>query len=455
MKKAKAGMKIAIFAVVLVVLLASTLSLAFSVQPITAPSAIHIRSDGLIDPPTANITTANNVTYAFTDSINVSIVIERSNIVVDGGGYMIQDGGTGGAFDQWSLKVGVGLFGMNNVTIKNTNVMGFNIGIDLQDSFNCSVSGNNVTANEPIGICITDSSNCTVLGNNIVGNSQEGIYLGVPVQSYSIPPSNFNVICGNNITGNYRGIHLGVCSNFNGVFGNTIMNNRWGIESSDSFSNNILGNSIASNYRGIEFSVSFGNTISGNNVTTNIEYGVLLEGASAFNVISENNITNSSYGVSLDNSDFNQIFGNNLANHKEGLRLLSCSRNLLYHNNFINNTENTDILDSANVWDSGYPVGGNYWSGRSTPDEDMDKIGDRPYMIDTNNTDRYPLIYPYGFLPTPDIDRNGAVDKDDVATVARAFSSRPGDLEWNPRADIDTNEVINIFDAANVAKQCS
>jgi len=39
-----------------------------------------------------------------------------------------------------------------------------------------------------------------------------------------------------------------------------------------------------------------------------------------------------------------------------------------------------------------YPSGGNYWSDYAGVDADGDGIGDPPYVIDENNTDRYPLI---------------------------------------------------------------
>jgi hypothetical protein len=48
--------------------------------------------------------------------------------------------------------------------------------------------------------------------------------------------------------------------------------------------------------------------------------------------------------------------------------------------------------NSVNFWDSGYPSGGNYWSNYTGVDADNDGIGDEPYTIDANNTDRYPLV---------------------------------------------------------------
>ncbi len=59
---------------------------------------------------------------------------------------------------------------------------------------------------------------------------------------------------------------------------------------------------------------------------------------------------------------------------------------------------------SGNVWDDGYPSGGNYWSNYtgfdlySGPYQNLtgsDGIGDTNHTIDANNQDGYPLIKPY------------------------------------------------------------
>ena len=78
---------------VLLALLIGTLNLASRVEKAEASGTIYIRSDGSIDPPDAPIVTADNVTYLLSGNINSSvdgIVIERSNVILDGGGYGVQ-----------------------------------------------------------------------------------------------------------------------------------------------------------------------------------------------------------------------------------------------------------------------------------------------------------------------------------------------------------------------------
>jgi parallel beta-helix repeat protein len=498
--EAKARMEKAVFATTAIVLLASTLVLASAIQFASASGAIRIRSDGVVDPSTAHIVTADNGTYAFTDNIDDSIVIERSNIVITGNGYKVQGGNGEGGSNQWGAKLGFHLISVNNVTIKNTNIESFDFGVCIETSSNCSIVGNNITGNNPIGVVVAASCKCSIFGNNITRNNQQGIYLGVPRMSkVFLGSSNFNTVSENNIMDNYWGIYFGFSSNFNIVSDNNITDNQWGVELFDSFSNNILGNNIVGNHRGIEFSDSFSNTVSGNNIAANIQDGVRLHDISAFNTVSDNNITDNLHGVSLqrssrnsifgnnitangddgiclyDSSDYNSISGNDITNNKKGIKLnhssncrifennvanlnhdlymSSSMKNILHHNNFMGNTDQTYVLDSVNVWDNGYPSGGNYWNGCSIPDKNMDWIGDESCVIDENNADRYPLTYPFGFVPKPDVNGDGVVNNNDITVVAGAFPSEPGDSKWNPLADMDMNEIINILDVAKVAKQ--
>jgi len=69
--------------------------------------------------------------------------------------------------------------------------------------------------------------------------------------------------------------------------------------------------------------------------------------------------------------------------------------NRIYHNDFVDNKKQVQSYSSSNVWDDGYPSGGNYWSDYNGYDSNHDGIGDTSYFIDENNTDHYPLMVPY------------------------------------------------------------
>jgi len=160
---------------------------------------------------------------------------------------------------------------------------------------------------------------------------------------------------------------------------------------------------------GIKLYKSNRNTIYKNNLENNILRGILAV-FSDFNIISENNITNSYYGVLLFYSRSNNIHQNNIANNSHGIGIDNSFDNQIYHNNFFNNTQQVHNIASSNIWDNGYPSGGNYWSNyigvdiKRGPNQDQhgsDGIGDTSYIIDVNNTDRYPLMYPYGSILPP------------------------------------------------------
>jgi len=90
-----------------------------------------------------------------------------------------------------------------------------------------------------------------------------------------------------------------------------------------------------------------------------------------------------------------------------GVYLSSSSNNAMYHNNFLDSTYQVYIAHtSINVWDDGYPSGGNYWSDyvEMYPDaEEIDGSGiwNTPYVIDDDNQDNYPLMEPW--TPPPPI----------------------------------------------------
>ncbi len=321
------------------VLLANIFVMAFDIQSVKARETIYIRADGSIYPLAAPISTADKVTYTFTGSINDSIVVERDNIVVDGIGYVLRGLGNGSGID---------LSFRSNVTIKNIEIEHFDYGIYLNHSTKNIINGNIMTAINFEAVRLYESSNNNITGNNIATNVWDGIVL------YG---SSNNEITKNNLTSNYDGLRL-----------------------YESLNTSIAENVITNNYHGIFLAFSLNNTIVKNNITANNGNGISLYWSSNENRIVENHIA---------------------ANSWCGLRLNESSNNLIYHNNFVDNAYQIDTLNSVNVWDGGYPSGGNYWSnsisidlyeGAYQNETGSDGIGDTQYTIDENNRDNYPLM---------------------------------------------------------------
>jgi len=347
------------------IVLVGVLGRVLELQKVKASGTIYIRANGLVDPSTAPIQRDGNL-YTFTGNLFDEIVIERDNILVDGAGYTVQGTGSG---------TGIALSGRSNVAIKNMEIRAFTYGVLLTHSSSNSITGNEIT-------------------NNTVGMKLEAL-------------SDNNNVYGNRITNNIYGITLqGSCSH-NNVSRNKIEKNDIGIDLFGSCNyNNVSRNSIANNnYTGIVLYDSSNNYISENNITTNAE-GIKLD-SSLNNSISNNNITDNDYaGILLWYlSDNNSVHGNNITNNNHGIDLADSINNSIYHNNFINNTkqvydyawDHPETLPSKNIWDDGYPSGGNYWSDyeeRYPNATEIDDSGlwDTPYVIDADNQDNYPII---------------------------------------------------------------
>jgi parallel beta-helix repeat protein len=159
-------------------------------------------------------------------------------------------------------------------------------------------------------------------------------------------------------------------------------------------------------------------------------------------------------------SNGNTVSYNNITSNGDGIDLYySSANNVIYHNNFVNNTFSVyPSYAGENVWDNGYPSGGNYWSDYAGVDQKRgpnqnqpgsDGIGDTPYVINSNNRDRYPLTNPW--IPSPDLNKNGTVDIFDLVIVAIAYGSTLGEPNWNPNADLNKDNTINIQDLTIIA----
>ena len=325
--------------IILALLFLSLFAFAFTLQTARAQGYIWILANGSIasSGQPANITTSDNITYTFTGNNYLPMMVDRSNIIINGMGHKLQAPGGYG----FTLQT------MSNVTIKNTIITNSAFGIYLYSSSGNALLDNHITTNSSFAIQLYGSSGNTLSGNTVTTTGGDGIEL--------YASSDNNTLSGNNVTANGDvGIDLESSSN----------------------SNTLSGNNVTANNVGVYLDLSSGNVLSGNNVTAN------------------------SLGVDLGSSSGNVLFGNNVtANSYYGIYLYSSSDNTFYHNNFIN-AQQVYSDSSSNTWDNGYPSGGNYWSDYRTRypnavENDSSAIWNTPYNVSSGNIDRYPLMGPF------------------------------------------------------------
>lgn len=407
------SIKFALLMVLIFVLVSGILGIVFRVQMVKASETIYIRADGSIDPSTANITTLDNVTYTFTGSIYDVIVVEKSNIIIDGGGHVLQGSGSG---------KGLKVCKISNVTIKNLSIEGFSYGVYFNSTSFSSIFGNNISSNN-YGVWLEFSFNNIISRNNITNNEWRGVRL---YQCFD------NILSENNISNNtYQGVQLYLSSNTtlleNVMNGNRYNVDVWGSELSHymhsidvsnlvdgkpvyyilnqknllidssigeigyfalvnctgitvrdltftnsgqglllAYTNNskIIDNVMIGNDFGIWLESSFNNTLFGNDVLGN-DYGVWLD-FSPDNTVSGNVIIDNQCGVWVRSSFNNTLFENDVAGNNYGVWLDSSFCNFLIGNNMIDNlygawfcASSNNVLSRNNVVDNvcGFQLG--------------------------------------------------------------------------------------------------
>ncbi|NAS88135.1 hypothetical protein C4E24_00090 [ANME-1 cluster archaeon AG-394-G21] len=251
-------------------------------------------------------------------------------------------------------------------------------GIGLTSSSNCIIANNTVLSNSAYGIALFQACNNVIIGNRCDRNRDYQIILGTD--------SCNNTITENRLSGSVYGpgIYIFTRSNNNVVTKNVIFNNlNSGINLLSAHHNVISDNILKFNgfnglWIGSTSSTSNANIIANNTVTSNQRCGIEVSG------------------------DENEIINNTVVGNKEGIYIREGAGNRIYHNH-LNNRKNA-YDGGSNIWDNGYPSGGNYWSDYPGPDiyigvgqdePGNDSIGDTPYIFKENSRDNYPFIWIY------------------------------------------------------------
>lgn len=327
----------------------------------------------------ASFKAAGNCTGSGTYSL--PYVIE--DLVIDGGG-------TGDCILIENSDV---YFRIENCTLYDSGLNPAHSGIQLRNASNGKVFMNDCSSNN-VGITFeTKCENITVQGNTVSSNDEYGI---------NIYESSNNCIEENIVNNNGNmGINLDPNSPYNEIVNNTVNFNGWlGIHMQANSTNNlILSNNCSFNADGISVRTP-NNTISGNYVVNNSGYGIHLwnsdSGPNALsNNITRNFVKYNNYGFLLaGNSAHNIIEGNQIIdNSGTGVAINAGSfDNLIFNNTFINNIDANAADDGINnTWNSG--TLGNYWDDYSGVDANDDGIGDTPYNITgtVSSQDNFPI----------------------------------------------------------------
>ena len=225
----------------------------------------------------------------------------------------------------------------------NNSIVGnffINQGLYVEDSY-WNVVEDNIVNGKPL-VYLEGASDTSVMeaGQVILVSCNsirvENLSLSNTIVGVQLWNTNNTIISGNNITNNNRGVYLEYSYN-NSISRNNIANSDWeAIEIRHHSSNNTISdNNITSNTFGIECWGSF-NVISGNNLTANRGTGIWLSGGiwpfGYSNVVFGNNLTGNS--ILLGGVYDNEIIGNTFING--GLSILGNPRRNLVENNTVN-----------------------------------------------------------------------------------------------------------------------
>ncbi len=374
---------------------------------------------------------------------------------------------------------GIGIFESANNTITNNIISKSWMGIHLEGSGgnllenNCMVQ--NVYNFDISGTTLSDYINDIYPSNTVDGKP---IFYLVNQQAKTVPEDAGYVAAINsteitmknlNLTNNGEGV---LCINVTNstIASSYASDNVIGFYLQQSIGDVIDGNMAVGNLVGVWQQSSCNANIVNNNSASEGMVGIALTDETSNSNVTDNTVFNNQLyvgiAIDLEYSNNNTFVRNTMENNIVGVYFVSspCDNNTLYHNNFVKNKYQVIQDTQINVWDDGYPTGGNYWSDYNGTDlhygpgqnkSGSDGIGDTPYVINNRNIDHCPFVNPIVIPSTTlvgDLNGNGKVGLDDLVLLANAYNSKPGDPNWNPMADLASPfGIISLSDLVTLA----
>lgn len=354
-----------------------------AIQQATAqPLLISIKADGAVEGTSA--IQRNDDLYTFTSNLEqASIVIEASNIVLDGAGFNLQG-------EIYAVNG-------NNVEIKNLKITSSATAIQIYGS-NCKITNNEIQADYG-GIRIRNTNNHIISGNKIDAKVEAGIAFG---------NSSYNTITENTIDTSIMvgGVDL-VYSDYNTFSRNTIH-----FISLYKSSYNILDEN------NLPQGISIRNKSNNNEITENS----IID----FNELTEKNFM-SSGSITIERSEGNLVSSNTIVN--SGGIFITTSSNNVFRNNAISTTG------------IGFEVSGDPQPSLSSFINDIDDsntINGKKiyYLIDKSNLNINPSTYPnIGYL--------ALVNCKQMTVENNHLNTQGIMLAWTTNAQITKNDLSN------------
>jgi len=387
--------------IMVTLLVVSMLTLAFNIQLVKAePYTWTVDDDGPADfssiQEAINSANKGDIIFVHNGTYYENVIVTKAvSLIGENKDNTLVDGNsTGNVIEVVANNVKITAFTIQNsgpephhqtgisLDYSSFNNISYNIiknnhdGVQLFNSNNNVFAGNIITNNDDDGIWFGGSYNNNVLTHNNITHNHDGIvFLG--------SHNNNNVLTNNYVAhNNDMGLSLPASSNST-ITGNFVSDNRVGIWFGGSSNHLLTGNEVSDNRIGIDIGASNNNVLTGNNVSSNVEVGIAIS-LSSNNFLTGNNVMNNGHRPPVDN--ITMIQGT-------GIILSACENITIYHNNFVNNAKQAYSSWSTVSWD--YGGEGNYWSDYEGKDFDSDGIGDSPYVIPDEDSDRHPLMTPW------------------------------------------------------------
>jgi len=324
------------------------------------------------------------------DDVCTSIVQTK-----DGGyalvGYTNSFSGDGN-YEVWLIKL-VGI-GPRTWTVDDDGPADFST---IQDAIDNASAGDTVfVRNGAYYEHVVVNKTLTLVGESkdstIIDGSNNGYVVDVLADNVSI--SQFTL---QNAGSSWSGVN--VESSGTVIRDNLMIDNRGGVwVRPGSLNTTISGNNIFNKQPSYADGIrlwSSGTLVTGN-IVMNESTGIGLDWTSD-NIVRNNTVVTNYIGIGASNAAYDNVFSENtIANSSYGFLTVIYSSKF-FHNNIMDNSVQVAFYGSghANVWDDGYPSGGNYWSNYNGIDSGGDGLGDEPYVIDASNQDNYPLMSPW------------------------------------------------------------